>query len=101
MDLKHLAAKVVSISLILFGLYQIFLSLDAIFFVYPNLGKEGYSLAMQKELFQKAVFIYLGTIVNGIYGFILFFKPAHEIKVMNILTGIALGVVSFLLSFGF
>lgn len=101
MDLKHLAAKTVSIFLILFGLYQVYLSINSIFFVYPHLAEgEGYSRIIQEGLLQKAIFIYISMIVDGVYGFALFLKPAHEVKVMHIITGGAIGIVSFIFTVG-
>ena len=100
MDLKHLTAKAVSVSLIFFGLYQVYLSINSIFFIYPRLAEgAGYSRVMQEGLFQKAIFIYLSMIIDGVYGFALFLKPAHEIKIMHIVTGAVIGTVSFIFTF--
>lgn len=96
MDLKHLLAKVISILLILFGIYQIFLSLNAIFFIYPHLTDyQGYHLLWIEEgLIEKALLLYATMVVNGIYGVVLLFKPIQEVKIIHIFGGIAIFIVS-------
>lgn len=100
MGLKHFLAKALSILLILSGIYQIFLSLNAIFFVYPYYANNyGYrTFWVEEGLVEKALILYLTMIVNGMYGVTLLFKPAHEVKIAHIFVGllIFLGSVLFI-----
>lgn len=90
MDLKHFLVKALSILLILSGIYQIFLSLYAIFFVYPHLSSyQGYcSFWIEEGLIEKALFLYVIMIIDGFYGITLLFKPTREVKIAHILAGI-------------
>lgn len=73
------------------GLYQILLSINAIFFIYPNLHPEGKeALLIQEGLIEKAIIIYASVIANSVYGTILLFKPEEEVKVIDILFGIVI-----------
>jgi hypothetical protein len=95
-DLKHVLAKIISLLLIFSGLYQIFLSFNAIFFVYPQLSKfHGYqTLSVEGGLVEKAIIIYISMIVSGTYGLALLFKPAPQIKIAHIIIGILIFIGS-------
>lgn len=95
MDLKHLAAKVTSLALIVSGLYQILLSLNAIFFIYPHLSPSGREVfIIQEGLIEKALILYVLMVTSGIYGVILLFKPREEVKLIHILSGILIFIFS-------
>lgn len=100
MDLKHFLVKALSILLILSGIYQIFLSLKAIFFVYPYYANNyGYRpFWVEEGLVEKALILYLTMVVNGMYGITLLFKPAREVRIAHIFVGILifLGSVFFI-----
>ncbi len=100
MDLRYLLAKITSVLLILSGLYQILLSVSAIFFVYPQLANyHGYqSLGAEESLIEKAIIIYISMIASGTYGLALLVKPAHEIKIAHIVVGalIFIGSIFFI-----
>lgn len=90
MDLKHFLVKALSILLILSGIYQVFLSLNAIFFIYPYYASNyGYHLLWVEEgLVEKALILYATMIANGMYGVTLLFKPIREVKIAHIFIGI-------------
>lgn len=96
MDLKHLLAKALSILLILSGIYQILLSFNAIFFIYPYLTDyQGYRpFWIEEGLIEKALLLYAIMVVNGIYGVALLFKPPQEVKIIHILGGVLIFIGS-------
>ena len=95
MSLRRILTKITSIAMVLFSLYQIFLSMNAIFFIYPNLQPQGYeALVVQEGLIEKAIILYISMITNGIYGTILLFKPEEEVKFIHIIFGIIIFFVS-------
>lgn len=95
MDLKQLAAKLTSSALIILGSYQILLSITAIFFVYPYLypyGRE--AIIIQEGLIEKGLILYASMVVSGIYGVLLLFKPTEKVKIIHLLAGILIFIVS-------
>lgn len=95
MPTKKLLAKIVSIGMIAFSVYQIFLSLNAIFFIYPKLEAVGPgSTIIEEGLVEKAILIYVSMFTNGLYGTVLFLKPSEKIKIFHIVTGILIFVGS-------
>lgn len=96
MGRKHLLTKAISIILIASGLYQIFLSLNAIFFIYPRLhpGQETAPLIIQEGLVEKALLLYAMMIVDGIYGVALLFKPTEQVKMAHLAVGILIISIS-------
>ena len=90
MDLKHLLAKITSVLLIVFSLYQTLLSLNSIFFIYPRLNSNGDQelLLLEQGLVEKAIIIYLSMLATGIYGFVLLFKPQNQVKILHIVFGL-------------
>ncbi|MBL7150524.1 hypothetical protein ISS86_01185 [Candidatus Microgenomates bacterium] len=95
-DLKSFAAKITSLVLIFSGLYQTFLSLNAIFFIYPHLNpnQARSSLVIQSGFIEKALLLYATMLIDGIYGAILLFKSSKEIEILHILIGIVLVIFS-------
>ena len=96
MDLKHLLAKITSVLLILSGIYQILLSFNSIFFLYPQLANyQGpQSLTLEEGLVEKAIILYASMIATGTYGMALLIKPAHQIKIIHIIVGILIFIGS-------
>ena len=95
-DLKSFAAKITSLILIFSGLYQTFLSLNAIFFIYPhlNLSQARSSLVIQSGFIEKALLLYTTMLVDSVYGATLLFKQSKEIEILHILIGIVLVMFS-------
>jgi len=92
---KKTLAKIISFGLILFSFYQIWLSLQAIFFIYPKLQfHQTNSLILEEGLVEKALLIYASMITSGLYGMLLFFKPSEKIKLIHIFTGIVIFIAS-------
>ncbi|MFC1789970.1 hypothetical protein ACFLZP_00630 [Patescibacteria group bacterium] len=93
--LRQVSQKVLSILLITFGFYHILISVILIFFIYPRqLGSpQSVSLYSQKSLVEKAIVLYLTTIVDGFFGIALLAKPKDEIKIFHLLAG--LGILLF------
>lgn len=95
MDLKHTLAKITSVFLIGSSIYQTFLSLNAIFFIYPNLEIDGPNrFTLQTGLIEKALVLYVSMIAAGIYGLALLFRPIEKVNLINI----GLGLVIFFFS---
>ena len=96
MDLKHILTRIVSVILILSGFYHLFLSINAIFFIYPDLHPNNYraSLILQKGLIEKALLLYAVMILNGSYGLALLFKPSQEVKIIHTIIGIFITTAS-------
>lgn len=96
MQFKPLSARIISIALIIFSLYQTFLSLNSIFFIYPQLNPGGQdSQLIQTGLVEKAFLIYLSMIASGVYGAFLLFRPKEEVKFIQIISGVLIFLISF------
>lgn len=99
MELKDFVTKITSLALIFSGIYQIFLSLNAIFFIYPHLNP-GYvhsSPVTQRGLIEKALLLYVTMVISGVYGIALLLKPSKEVEIIHIILGILLTVASIFL----
>jgi hypothetical protein len=94
--MKKIFAKALSLLLIIFGLYHIGLSIISIFIIYPRLpnSPEGTSWLVQESLVEKAIILYLSTIIDGLYGLSLLIRPVDEIKTIHFLAGAVLFVFS-------
>lgn len=95
-ELKGFIAKIVSFLLIGLGVYQILISLNDIFFVFPHLNPSQ-SLSLPKikvNLIEKAVLLYATMVFDGIYGVVLLLKPSEKIRIINLMIGIFLTIVS-------
>jgi len=89
MDLKHFAAKFTSLALIAWGAFQVLLSFNAIFFIYPHLNpRGGGAFFIQEGLIEKALTLYASMVASGLYGFLLLFKPEEKVKIVHILFGV-------------
>lgn len=98
MDWKHKSARLTSILLIGFGIYQLIYSSVLLVFVYPHLkfGAGKSSLLLYESLIEKALVYYASMIINGIYGISLLFKSREEITYLQTVGGLvifALGVL--------
>ena len=95
MDIKHLAAKITSVFLIASSIYQTFLSLNAIFFIYPNLEfSQQDKFTIQTGLVEKALVLYISMVAAGIYGLALILKPIEKISLINIIFGLVIFLAS-------
>lgn len=96
MNWKNLATKIVSLLLIAVGLYQVFLSLKAIFFIYPQLGPEikYFPPSAREGLIEKAIILYASMLIDGAYGTALLLKPSKEIKAIHLLAGLLIAIAS-------
>jgi len=98
MDWKYKSARLTSILLIGFGIYQVFYSSALSVFVYPYL-KSGFGepgILLYESLIEKALVNYASMIVNGIYGISLLFKPREKVTYLQIIGGLivfALGIL--------
>lgn len=96
MELKDFAQKIISFILILSGIYQIFLSFNAIFFIYPQLvpSQRRFSYLTEMGLTDKALLLYATMIIDGIYGLGLLLKPSREVEIFHLVFGAVLAIVS-------
>lgn len=95
MGLKKILARLVSILLIVLGLFNTLLSVQAIFFIYPKLRIDIRTpIDIQAGLVEKALVLYLTMVVDGTYGLVLLLKPAEKIKTIHIVIGFLIFVAS-------
>ena len=94
MDIKDFVTKITSLTLVFTGFYQIFLSLNAVFFIYPSFDQTRPSFTIQEGLIEKALLLYATMISDSIYGLALLFKPSQEVKTIHVIIGILLAVFS-------
>jgi len=95
-NLKQLTTKITSVALISSGLYQIWLSLRAIFFIYPRLDfHQPEAFLIQEGLIEKALLLYGTMVLNSLYGVALLFKPTKEVKIIHLLGGMIILIISF------
>ncbi|HUW21792.1 MAG TPA: hypothetical protein VMW41_03910 [Candidatus Bathyarchaeia archaeon] len=94
--MKNILSKIVSYLLIIFGFYHIILSAVSIFFIYPIIfhTNEYHSFQIQEGLVEKAIIIYVSTVIDGFYGIALLVKPTDQIKTVHILAGLFIFVFS-------
>ena len=89
------AAKITSLGMIVSCFYQILLSLNAIFFIYPYLDTHDQrNLIIQEGLVEKAIILYVTMIINGFYGVTLLFKPARQVKLIHVFAGMVIFIGS-------
>jgi len=98
MDWKYKLARLTSVLLIGFGVYQVIYSSALLILVYPHLkfGTGESSLLLYESLIEKTLVYYASMIINGIYGISLLFKPREEVTYLQIIGGIiifALGIL--------
>lgn len=98
---RHYFSKAVFIVLIISGTIGIYKSVDAVFFIYPNLPEYfrqiHYTQTTYLKLLQKAVLISTTGFVESAFGVTMLFKPASFIKNIHIVAGIALILFSLYL----
>ncbi len=95
-DIKHLLAKITSVALVVTSLYQIYLSLISVLFIYPRLANlQGHqTLSLEGSLIEKAIIIYISMMVTGAYGIGLLLKPSYQIKIAHIVVGVIIFIAS-------
>lgn len=95
MDLKTASAKIVSFFLLLSSLYQTLLSVNAIFFIYPNLiVNHQNQYRIEEGLIEKAIILYATMLTGGLYGLSLLLKPSDKLKFVHIFSGLIIFFVS-------
>lgn len=95
MRLKRLLARLVSLVMVGNGLYQMYLSINSIFFIYPQLTTQAPgAMTLQAGLMEKAILIFISMIANGVYGVALLFKPEEKIQILHIILGVTIFVGS-------
>jgi TRAP-type uncharacterized transport system fused permease subunit len=96
MNSRKILAKSVSFLMILFGLYHLVFSSFLILFVYPRLFKSSQELPKEfhEGLVEKAIVLYVTTIIDGLYGAALMVRPGREVKTIHILAGLIIFVFS-------
>lgn len=96
MSPKRIFSRLISLSLIGAGLYQILYSSLLVLFVYPKLkiSQDAGGLLIQEGLIEKAIVYWLMIIVNSLYGFFLLFKPEEEIRFYHLAAGVVISIFS-------
>ena len=96
-SLKEIITKSLSILLIVSGLYHLLLSSLFVLIIYPrSLNSDRFvPLIIQEGLIEKALVLYLTTIVEGLYGLSLLFRPKQEVGLFHLLVGIIIFFFSF------
>ena len=95
-NLKETLGKILSYLLIFFGLYQIIISSVFILFTLPNFLKSSRFIShrLQEGLIEKAIILYLTTVIDGFYGVSLLVKPSEEIEIAHLLIGLIILIFS-------
>ncbi|MBN1263380.1 MAG: hypothetical protein JW991_03400 [Candidatus Pacebacteria bacterium] len=93
---RKIISTILSSLLILFGVYNLIFSVILIFFVYPQVFDSPRLLgpALQESLIEKAITIYLSTVIDGFYGVALFLKPSEKIKIIHLVAAFLIFVYS-------
>lgn len=98
---RHYFSKAVFIVLIISGAIGIYRSVNAVFFVYPNLPEYfrqiHYTQTTYLKLLQKAILLSTTGFAESAFGVTMLFKPANLIKNIHIVAGIALILFSLYL----
>ena len=98
-NLKYIivAKKIVALSLIIFPLYHIYQSTIDLIFVFPKLSIIGDKQTVENiyiDLIKKAILISTGLFFDTFYGIRLLAKPGGATKIIHIVFGVILFIVS-------
>ena len=93
---KHTSARILAIGLILNSLYNVIISFQDITKLIPNLQfiNPTSVKTIEQNLIKKAVIISLGLFTDSLYGFSLLIKPSHTIKIIHLIVGILIFIIS-------
>jgi len=95
-----ISKKAVALSLILFSLYGLYVSIKEILFVLPQISFMGDLIDAEKlyiALLKKAIIVSSHLFIDSIYGFSLLIKPMAATKNIHIILGIVILIISFTL----
>jgi len=95
--IKKFFSNLISLSLIGFGLYQVFYTANLLFFVYPNLKIDlvRTNWLWQEGLVEKAIVYWISMIFDAFYGIFLLFKHEEEVNLFHLAAGVLIGIFSF------
>lgn len=102
---KHILHRVMSIGLMLWGLWGIVKTVKEIFFVYPHLPEvfaaAGYDTEVVRELAFKVLILSAESFATAAYGFGMMVKPGHAVKTFHHVIGILLAIASVAIRYYF
>lgn len=94
--------KTIAIVMMVQGIRNIGLEVYKILFQIPQLSSQiaqsGFSMDLYQQIWVSAFIISISSLINASYGLIMLFKPNGAVKVINQLIGIALIIITFLIS---
>ena len=97
LKLIKISKKVVALSLIGSSFYHIYISINEVFFIFPQISFVGDTQAANDlyiELIKKAIILSFGLITQGFYGVSLLIKTNVNTKIIHIILGIILFIIS-------
>lgn len=92
----YLTKKIVALTLIFNALYVLAASVKDIFVIQNQLKffNQATASALQQSLFKKAFIISSSLFIDTLYGFSLLVKPANTTKIIHIILGILIFILS-------
>jgi len=98
--LLFFSKKVVALGLIFFSLYGVYIAVKEIIFVLPQISFMGNLINAQKlymDLLKKAIIISSHLFLDSFYGFSLLIKPMAATKIIHIVLGAIIFIISVIL----
>ncbi len=91
-----IAKKVIALTLILNALYSLSIAIKDIFNIQGQLEffNPSATEVLKQKLFKKAIIISSSLFIDTFYGFSLLIKPTHVTKVIHVILGILLLILS-------
>jgi len=92
-----IAKKIVALSLIASSLYHVYIAVNEILFVFPQIsfiGDANTANDLYIELVKKAIILTFGLFTEGFYGVSLLVKANVNTKIIHIVLGILLFIIS-------
>ena len=97
LKLIKISKKIVAFSLIGSSFYHIYISINEVLFVFPQISFVGDTQAANDlyiELIKKAIILSFGLITQGFYGVTLLIKANVNTKIIHIVLGVILFIIS-------
>lgn len=97
LKLIKISKKIVALSLIGSSFYHIYISINEVLFIFPQISFVGDTQAandLYVELIKKAIILSFGLITQGFYGVSLLIKANVNTKIIHIILGIVLFIIS-------
>jgi len=97
LKLIKISKKIVALSLIGSSFYHIYISINEVLFIFPQISFVGNTQAandLYVELIKKAIILSFGLITQGFYGVSLLIKANVNTKIIHIILGIVLFIIS-------